>query len=360
MTPPQGMVAPGQAIGILGGGQLGRMLAVAAAQLGIDVHVLDPDPAAPAARVAARHIVAAYDDVAALAEFGEPLQIATFEFENVPVSAVEHLARCGVTVRPGAEALSVTQDRKVEKEFLGEIGVPVAPWHPVDDPASANAAQSELGGDVVLKSRRMGYDGKGQRAMASADDAAAAYEDIGSVPCVMEQKVDFIREFSVIACRGVDGATVSFDAAENRHREGILRESIVPAGIVAAAAAAGRAAAVQILDRLQYVGVLAVEFFELSDGEVLVNEMAPRVHNSGHWTLDASDLSQFEAHVRAVAGWPLPNPRRTHAARMLNLIGEEALEWRDWASRADAHVHLYGKRDVRPGRKMGHVTLLTD
>jgi len=357
------VAAPGAAVGILGGGQLGRMLALAGARLGLDAVVLDPDPDAPAARIASRAIVGGYDDRAALAELAGQVRIATYEFENVPAASVTALTAAGVAVRPGAAALEVAQDRAREKRFLAGLGIPVAPWREVGSTAQAAAGFAEVcgagtGGGGILKTRRFGYDGKGQRRVGSAEAAAAAFAELDGAPSVLERQLDFAMEFSVIGVRGAGGAEFTYEASRNLHEDGILRCSEVPAGLPPEAESTARDAVSRALDALDYVGAVAIEFFLLRDGAVLANEIAPRVHNSGHWTLDACDICQFEAHMRAVAGWPLPKPRRLAPARMRNLLGEEADAWRVHAGKAGSRVHLYGKRAARPGRKMGHVTAL--
>ena len=349
---------PGETVGIVGGGQLGRMLALAGASLGLDIRIFDPDPDAPAARVAAHTVAAPYDDVDALQKFAEGIRFATCEFENVPAVSLAQIAGSGVALRPGAESFRIASDRVEEKRFLEATGIPVAPWHPVADAEAAQAAFHAVGGAAILKTRNLGYDGKGQIRVESGEEAVAAFAGLGGVPCVLERQLDFAAEFSVLAVRGADGASVFFDACRNRHADGILRRTEVPAGLSPAIEAGARDHARRLQERLGHVGVIAIEFFLLAGGGIVANEFAPRVHNSGHWTIDACRPDQFELHMRAVAGWPLPAPVRSADAEMINLIGAEAGAWRDWAARPDCRVHLYGKRAERSGRKMGHVTRL--
>jgi len=353
-------LAPGATIGILGGGQLGRMLALAAADLGFDVHIYAPERDCPAARVAARHVDAAYDDLNSLAKFAADVDVVTFEFENVPAAAVEALLAAGALVRPGALALATAQDRLSEKAFLNEAGVPTVAYRPIDGPADITAGLLALGAPALLKTRRFGYDGKGQVWVRDASEAAAAWEAIGAAPAILEAAADFDRECSVVAARGVDGAVVCYDLCQNRHRNGILVETIAPAALATTTAAQAFAHARTVMERLDYIGVLALELFVLPDLTLLANEMAPRVHNSGHWTPDACATGQFEQHIRAVAGWPLGDPTGKAKARMINLIGDDVHAGPEFAANPNARVHLYGKRDARPGRKMGHVTVLGD
>jgi 5-(carboxyamino)imidazole ribonucleotide synthase len=346
-------------IGIIGGGQLGRMMAMAAARLNLRTIILEPQTDCPAAQVANGQIAAAYDDPAALAELAEACDVVTYEFENVPVSAAEVLAG-SVPVYPPPIALEAAQDRLVEKHFINGCGIPTAGFHAVDSQSDLEAALQAFGGQGVLKTRRLGYDGKGQKVFRSgADSADDAYAALGGVPLILESFVSFEREISIIAARAADGTVVSFDPAENIHRNGILHTSTVPASISDTTAAAASAAAETILATLGYVGVIGIEFFVLEDGSLIANEMAPRVHNSGHWTEAACVVSQFEQHIRAVAGLPLGNAERHSDCVMQNLIGDDILSLPAWLKRRDTLVHLYGKTVSRPGRKMGHVTTLT-
>jgi 5-(carboxyamino)imidazole ribonucleotide synthase len=345
-------------IGIIGGGQLGRMLAMAAARLNYRTIILEPQADCPAAQVATEQIVAAYDDPTALEELATRCDVVTYEFENVPVSAAEALALT-VPVYPPPKALEAAQDRLVEKRFINECGIPTAKFHTVDSQADLDAALKDFGGQGVLKTRRLGYDGKGQKVFrSSADSAEGAYAELGGVPLILESFVAFEREISIIAARATDGTVACYDPAENVHRNGILHTSTVPASITDATAAAARKSAEQILSTLGYVGVIGIEFFVLADGSLIANEMAPRVHNSGHWTEAACVISQFEQHIRAVAGLPLGNADRNSDCVMQNLIGDDILALPEWLKRRDTLVHLYGKTESRPGRKMGHVTTL--
>jgi 5-(carboxyamino)imidazole ribonucleotide synthase len=347
----------GSTIGIIGGGQLGRMLAMAAARLGYRTVVLEPQPDCPAAQIANRQIVAAYDDPAGLAELAAFSAVVTYEFENVPVLAAETLA-AKVPVYPPARALEVAQDRVTEKKFLNGIGVPTAGFCPVANDDELTEALKKFNGSGVLKTRRMGYDGKGQRVFRDMTTGgfAGTCETMGSVPLILESLVDFEREISVIAARGIDGSIAAFDPAENVHRHGILHSSTVPAAISAQTAISAQAAAKTILTALDYVGVIGVEFFVLADGSLLANEIAPRVHNSGHWTEAACTVSQFEQHIRAVAGLPLGRLDRHSDCVMENLIGDDILRTTELLAEPDLMLHLYGKAEAREGRKMGHFT----
>lgn len=347
-----------QTIGIIGGGQLGRMLAMAAARLNFHTVILEPLEDAPAAQLTNHQIVNAYDDPAALAELAGLCDVVTYEFENVPVAAAENLAS-HVPVFPPPKALAVSQDRLVEKRFLNDCGIPTARFHAIDSQADLETALQDFGGKGVLKTRRMGYDGKGQQVYRSAADSpAGGYDALGGVPLILESFVDFEREISVIAARGKDGTVACYDPAENVHRNGILHTSTLPARIADDTARAARSAADSILAALDYVGVIGIEFFVLADGSLIANEIAPRVHNSGHWTEAACVVSQFEQHIRAITGMPLGNPARHSDCVMQNLIGDDILDLPQWLKQDDVLVHLYGKTDSRPGRKMGHITRL--
>ena len=355
---PGKKLKPGDTIGILGGGQLGRMLAMAAARLGYRTVVLEPQPDCPAAQMANRQIVAPYDDTQALAELARQSAVVTYEFENVPVAAAAQIAATR-PVYPSARALEVSQDRLTEKIFLNSIGLKTAAYRPVDSDADLASGLSSFGGGGVLKTRRLGYDGKGQRMIGSTDEAATAFAALGEVPCILEGFVRFEREVSVVAARGVDGTVACFDLTENEHRDHILRRSIVPATASAALEQEAQRIAERIATAFDYVGVLAVEMFAVRDGAgetLVVNEIAPRVHNSGHWTIDGATVSQFEQHIRAVAGWPLGQPVRHGRVEMLNLIGSEVNDAARWLTAPGACVHLYRKGEARPGRKMGHIT----
>ena len=349
-------IPPGSTIGIVGGGQLGRMLAMAAAQLGYKCHIFDPHERPCAADVAAEFTRAAYDDRAALEAFGAAVDVVTYEFENLPV---EPLAVLGDKLHPGTRSLAVAQDRAEEKRFIEGTGARVAPWRAVSIIDDVTSAVEELGVPVVLKTRRYGYDGKGQAWIRSPDEAGTAWDSVGHEPAVAEAGVEFEAEFSVIVARWADGRTTFWDSADNVHREGILRTSTVPPrAVIAAQVDDARKAAAGIAEALGHVGVLTVEFFAAADGPV-VNEIAPRVHNSGHWTIEGAFTSQFEQHIRAICDLP---PGSTDLAAssvtMDNLIGDEVHDWERLLADPQAHVHIYGKGEARPGRKMGHVTRL--
>jgi 5-(carboxyamino)imidazole ribonucleotide synthase len=346
---------PGATIGILGGGQLGRMLALAAARLGLKCHVFAPNPDSPAFDVVSRVTRADYSDTEALDRFAADVDVVTYEFENVPADTATFLA-ARVPVLPDPQVLATTQDRLAEKTFVAGLGIGTAAFAAVSAPAELAAALERIGRPAVLKTRRFGYDGKGQAAIRDGGDPAAAWREIGGQPSILEAFVPFEREVSVIVARSRDGALESFDVTENEHRDHILKISRVPASVSAAVAQDARQIAETIAHRCAHVGVLAVEMFVLRDGGLLVNEIAPRVHNSGHWTIDGASVSQFEQHIRAVAGWPLARPIRHGRVEMVNLIGSEVEEYRRWLTVPGAAVHLYGKTAVRPGRKMGHVT----
>jgi len=348
---------PGSTIGILGGGQLGRMTAMAAARLGYRCHVFAPEAEAPAAEVAAAHTRAAWDDRAALARFARAVDVVTLEWENVDPEAVALLART-VPTRPDAAVLRVTRDRLEEKSRLDDLDIPVAPFLPVDDRADLVRAVEELGLPLVVKTRLFGYDGKGQWWVETAADLDRVVHELAGRPAIAEARVDFRLEISVVTARGVDGAQASYEPVQNLHEGGILRRTVAPAPIAPMLAARAVALAERIAAGLGVVGLLAVEMFVTRDGDLLVNELAPRPHNSGHWTLDACVTSQFEQHVRAVCGLPLGSPARLFDATMINLLGDEIASWPRWLEEPGARLHLYGKREVRPGRKMGHVTLL--
>ncbi len=355
-------LAPGAVIGILGGGQLGRMTALAAASLGYRCHIFCPEADAPAAQVTARSTVAPYGDEAALAGFAAAVDVVTFEFENIPLAAAEFLAG-RVPVRPGPEVLKICQNRLREKDFCNACQVPTARYGEASGPEGLARVAREIGLPCVLKTCEMGYDGKGQVLIASEAELAAAWPKMaGSNPRaagIVERFVDFDLEISVIVARGADGACRTYPAVENQHRDHILDRTIVPARISAKAAERAEAIALTLAQRLELVGLLAVEMFVTPEEEVLVNELAPRPHNSGHWTLDAALTSQFEQFVRAVAGLPLGATGRHADAVMKNLLGDEAGGWREILADPAAKLHLYGKAEARPGRKMGHVTRLT-
>ena len=350
------VIPPGASIGILGGGQLGRMIALAAARLGYRSHIFCPEAGAPAFQVADAATVAPYDDGSALARFADSVSVVTLEFENLPVAALETLAE-RVPVRPGARVLAIAQDRLDEKTFLATIGVPTTAFRRAEGPDDVAAAVAALGAPCVLKTSRFGYDGKGQVLIEAAAEAASAWVTMGAPVGIVEAFVAFEREISVIVARGGDGALAPYCAVENRHVRHILDTTVAPAPVSEAVAGRARAIACRIAEALDIVGLLAVEMF-VTDGEVLVNEIAPRPHNSGHWTLDACVTSQFEQVVRAICGLPLGSPERFADAEMKNLLGDAADGWLEILADPAAKLHLYGKTETRPGRKMGHVTRL--
>lgn len=349
---------PGSTIGILGGGQLARMLALAAASLGLKCQIFTPEQDSPAAEVSSAATVGAFDDEAALARFAESVDAVTYEFENVPSRTAAFLAGRR-PLHPSAEALAITQDRLSEKRFVNGLAIETAPFAPVDDEASLADALAAIGLPAILKTRRLGYDGKGQVMLRSREEAAAAWAGVRGAPSVLEGLVPFAAELSVVAVRGKDGPVSTYDITENEHRHHILHVSRVPARFSEDIAGQARDIAERIAAGLDYVGVLAVEMFLVEEDEgsrLVVNEIAPRVHNSGHWTIEACRVSQFENHIRAVAGWPLGSTRRHADAEMTNLLGDDIDQWLHILADETASLHLYGKREARPGRKMGHVT----
>jgi 5-(carboxyamino)imidazole ribonucleotide synthase len=358
MTSSPFPLPPGATIGILGGGQLGRMLALAAARLGFDVAILTPEADAPASRVAAYTVLAAYDDPAALAEMAQRCAVVTFEFENVPADVVAALHGLGVPTAPSDLALATAQDRVIEKTFFRDQGIATVDFVAIDTADDIVAGLAQLGAPALLKTRRDGYDGKGQAWVATAQEARAAFDRLGRVPMILEARAPFVRELSIIAARARDGTVAAYPLTENTHKDGVLRLSVAPAEARAATHEAARALARTTLERLGYVGVAGIELFELANGDLLVNEFAPRVHNSGHWTLDACEVDQFEQHIRAIAGWPLGPTEPFAHARMENLLGVDVETWAALAAEPDARLWLYAKRETVPGRKMGHVTRL--
>jgi 5-(carboxyamino)imidazole ribonucleotide synthase len=349
---------PGDTIGILGGGQLGRMLAMAAARLGLRCQVFSPDPDSPAFDVVLNAACAEYADVEALELFANDVDVITYEFENVPSAAAMILA-ARRPVLPNRKILETIQDRLAEKDFVKRLGIGTADYADVSSPATLRAAIARIGLPAVIKTRRFGYDGKGQALIREGDNIDRIWADLGTKSAILEAFVPFEREISVIAARSASGEVECFDVTENEHRDHILKVSRAPAAISDTLAEQARDVAARIANALDYVGVLAVEMFVVVDdtgAKILVNEIAPRVHNSGHWTLDGASISQFEQHIRAIAGWPLGKPVRYGPVTMTNLIGEEILEYEQWLTVPGATVHLYGKGPPRPGRKMGHVT----
>jgi 5-(carboxyamino)imidazole ribonucleotide synthase len=354
MTP----LPPGSTIGILGGGQLGRMLALSAAQLGFRCHIFDPDIHAPAADVAASHICADYGDRDALVRFADGVDVVTYEFENVPVAAVEHLVSRGTRISPGAQALKVAQDRVAEKDFVVALGGTCGRYRAVSSLEELQAALHVVGTPAVLKTRRMGYDGKGQARIYKPEEAAAAWAAISEQPAILEAFVAFQCEVSVLIVRSAKGELRSYGPIENEHVAGILARSLFPAALPDVVAAKAITLAETIATKLEYVGVLAVELFIVED-QPWLNEIAPRVHNSGHGTIEGSVTSQFENHLRAICGLPLGSTAAVGRTEMRNLIGTDFDQWAQLLRDDTAHVHLYGKSDVRAGRKMGHVTRVT-
>ncbi|WP_068087057.1 5-(carboxyamino)imidazole ribonucleotide synthase [Polycladidibacter stylochi] len=356
------ILKPGETIGILGGGQLGRMIATAAARLGLKTHIFCPDVDSPAFDVATLTTIANYDDQDALEAFADQVSVVTYEFENVPFETAEFL-QARVPVRPGSKALKVSQDRLTEKQFLlTRAGVATAPFADVTSLPDLNESLTRFGGKGVLKTRRFGYDGKGQVMIHSVDEAQSALAALGNQPAILEGLIEFDKEISVIVARSLDGRISCYDPTENYHRNHILKTSSVPANIDSDCAQKAKRMAETIATSLDYIGVMGVEFFVVDgDGQqsLLVNEIAPRVHNSGHWTEDACITSQFEQHARAVAGWSLASATRHSNVIMENLIGDDAKSWKSILQEENAKLTLYGKAEIRDGRKMGHVNRLS-
>ena len=350
MTEP---LAQGSVIGILGGGQLGRMLSVAAARLGFKTHIFEPGTNPPAADVAHAVTTAAYDDEAALRAFGDSVDVITYEFENVPTSALDLLETLK-PIRPNRRALAVSQDRLVEKAFLSDLGLATAPFAAVDDSTDLAEAMAEIGAPAILKTRRFGYDGKGQAVIRSPEDGDSALASLQGAPAIYEGFVDFQSEISVIGARGPDGAIACFDPGQNVHSNGILHTTTVPAAITPSQRTDAVLIAAKILNKLDYIGVIGVELFVTRDA-LIVNEFAPRVHNSGHWTQAGCAVDQFEQHIRAITGWPLGDGSRHADVEMENLIGDDMERVPELAGQARTQIHLYGKAEVKPGRKMGHI-----
>jgi 5-(carboxyamino)imidazole ribonucleotide synthase len=353
------VLKPGATIGILGGGQLARMLALAAAPLGLRCHVFSPEKDSCAFDVVHAGTCAPYEDEAALGRFAGAVDVITYEFENVPAKTAAFLAR-RKPVLPDPQVLETTQDRLVEKNFISALRIATAPYAPVHSATQLMEAVQAVGLPAVLKTRQLGYDGKGQAKIGKGGDAIAAWRSVQNAPCILEGFIDFEREISVVAARARDGKVECFEATENEHRDHILKISRVPAKATPPLAREARQIATRIAKAFDYVGVLAVEMFVVRKGRrrtVLVNEIAPRVHNSGHWTIDGATVSQFEQHIRAVAGWPLGKPLRLgQRVEMVNLIGDEVNDAERWLTVPGTSLHLYGKGEPRPGRKMGHVT----
>lgn len=353
------MTAPlptGSTIGILGGGQLGRMLSVAASRLGFKTAIFEPGGDCPASHVANFHLQAGYDDIKALENFGNSVDILTYEFENIPTEALDALDQIR-PIRPGREALRISQDRLTEKTFLRDLGLQTAPFATADDAESLTQAIETIGTPSILKTRRFGYDGKGQARLTRLEDAEQALAALQGAPAVLEGFVDFTCEISVIAARGTDGRVAAFDPGQNVHEGGILRTTTVPANLPNRILTDAVLTAGKILNALDYIGVLGVEFFVTPSG-LIVNEIAPRVHNSGHWTQNGCMTDQFEQHIRAVAGWPLGDGSRHSDIRMENLIGDDMDRVPTLAADPACALHLYGKAETKPGRKMGHANFL--
>jgi 5-(carboxyamino)imidazole ribonucleotide synthase len=347
------MLPLGSTIGILGGGQLGRMLSVAAARLGYRTHIYEPAANPPAADVAHAVTTALYEDAAALTAFAKAVDVITYEFENVPTSALDLLESVR-PIRPGRRALATSQDRIAEKDFLTGIGLTTAPYAFVQGQADLEAALARIGAPAILKTTRLGYDGKGQARIRSAADAPAALAAMNGAAAVLEGFVDFTFEASVIAARSLSGEVAAYDPGENVHRDGILHTTTVPARLTPSQRTDAVLLAARILNALEYVGVMGVELF-VTPTALIVNEIAPRVHNSGHWTQNGCAIDQFEQHIRAIAGWPLGDGTRHADVEMLNLIGDDIGEVPALARQKDTAIHLYGKAEARAGRKMGHV-----
>ena len=348
------LLPPGSTIGILGGGQLGRLIALEGARLGFDVHVFTQSNRDPAARVCARAHIAPWDDREALAFFAAACDLVTLEFENVPVATVEAVEAFGTPVRPGLFALTITQDRAVEKAFLNDLGILTVEWAQIDGLDALREHVDAFGGQGILKRRRDGYDGKGQARIRSAEEVNTAWAELGDKPCILEAFAPFDFEISALVARSATGELAHWDTPRNAHEDGILARSILPSGATPETERAAIAAARKLAEALDYVGVLALEFFVMESGQIRANEFAPRVHNSGHWTPEGAHTCQFEQHVRAIAGWPLGDATRHSDVVMENIIGEDVFAGLNQVSATTRLTH-YGKREARPGRKMGHV-----
>jgi 5-(carboxyamino)imidazole ribonucleotide synthase len=351
------VLAPGATIGILGGGQLARMLALAGARLGLKSHIYSPYIDDPAFDVCAQRTLAEFSDEMALARFADSVDVITYEFENVPAVTAAFLS-ARKPVRPNPSVLGLTQDRLTEKQFLQGLSIETAAFVDVGDAGALARAVAKIGRHSILKTRRLGYDGKGQVSLRDGADLAVTFRALGGAPCILESFVPFTKEVSVVAARAADGAFRAYDVCENEHEHHILKTTTAPAKIAPETARNAMEMTRRIAEAADYVGVIAVEMFLLSGASerLVVNEIAPRVHNSGHWTIDGAVTSQFEQHMRAVAGWPLGSTRRHGRAVMRNIIGDDVNHWREWLGQDGASLHLYGKKEARPGRKMGHVT----
>jgi 5-(carboxyamino)imidazole ribonucleotide synthase len=355
------VILPGATVGVLGGGQLGRMFTMRARDMGYRVVVLDPDPASPAGRIADRHLCQGYTDARALEELAATCEAVTTEFENVPAETLERLARTGV-VRPTVAAVAIAQDRIAEKGFLQDAGFATAAFRAIRTEDDLAAALGQIRCPALLKTSRLGYDGKGQAAVTDAATAKEAFRNLGAVACVLEERLALETELSVVLARGADGQMAAFPPGENRHRNGILETTVVPARVPARLAEQAHELAIAVAERMEYVGVLGVELFVANGGRLYVNEMAPRPHNSGHYTMDACAVDQFEQQLRALCGLPLGEPRLLSPVAMINILGDVWLpgepRWGEALRRAGVRLHLYGKSDPRPGRKMGHLNCL--
>jgi 5-(carboxyamino)imidazole ribonucleotide synthase len=347
---------PGQTIGIIGGGQLGRMLALSAAQLGLKCHIFCPEDNAPASQVSDQTTLAAYDDLTALAQFASQVDVVTYEFENIPADSVAVL-EANKPVYPSAQALAVSQDRLDEKTFIAGLGLSVAPFYDITSLDSLRQALDKTGGHGILKTRRLGYDGKGQWRVTPESDLKAIVQQLDGQPAILEALIDFEREVSVVVARDRSGNIASYAPIENVHENHILKHSTLPANLSPERSAQAAKLAESLIAALDYVGVLSIETFVTQAG-LMVNEIAPRVHNSGHLTQDACACGQFEQHIRAISGWPLGSPDAHSDAVMTNLLGDDIHDWQKWAAQPNTSLHLYGKDKAKAGRKMGHVTQL--
>ena len=343
----------GSTIGILGGGQLGRMLAVAASRLGLQTHIFDPSLDCPASHVCAKLTTAEFDDTSALLEFASSVDVVTYEFENIPANSLDHIENT-VKIFPPRNALSVSQDRLEEKNFLQNAGLRVAPFANIEKQSDLDEAIATVGVPSILKTRRFGYDGKGQVRVRDHSELENAWNALGNVPCVLEGFVSFTKEVSVIAARGQGGEIAAFDVGENVHIDGILHSTTVPTSMPSTLQDEAKQIAAKVLSELSYVGIIGVELF-VTDQGLIVNEFAPRVHNSGHWTQNGCTTDQFEQHIRAICGWSLGDPKRYSDVEMINIVGDEFHNWEKLAGESGTALHLYGKQDVRDGRKMGHI-----
>ena len=353
---PTAPLSPGACIGIIGGGQLGRMLALAAAELGFQTHVFCPEENAPAAQVSTFSTLADYEDKLALDQFAASVDVVTYEFENIPVSSVTHMEQ-HKPFFPSAKALEVAQDRWVEKSFMRDLELGVTEFYDITSPQDLRAALDATNGEGILKTRRFGYDGKGQWRLSASSQLDAIMAELDGQAAILEALVPFEREISLLVARNAAGDTATYEAIENVHKNHILHTSTLPARLSATQASQAQTMAEKIADALDYVGVLAIECFVTPQG-LLVNEIAPRVHNSGHLTQDACHCGQFEQHIRAIAGWPLGDAHAHSEAVMTNLLGEDINDWQNWAAQEATYLHIYGKAEAKPGRKMAHVTRL--